>query len=82
VYQNCPNSSITVRFSVPGGTRPAVFLRVHDVSGREVATLLHEEQQPGTYEVTWDARGVAGSAYFYTLRSCGFRSMKTLLLIE
>ncbi|GIW91299.1 MAG: hypothetical protein KatS3mg109_1731 [Pirellulaceae bacterium] len=42
-------------------------LKVYDVLGREVVTLVNEVKQPGRYEVTFDASGLASGVYFYRL---------------
>ncbi|MGQ9820157.1 MAG: T9SS type A sorting domain-containing protein, partial [Candidatus Kapaibacteriales bacterium] len=46
-----------------------VSLKVFDAMGREVATLVNEELAPGTYERTFDAKGLASGVYFYQLRA-------------
>ena len=66
--QNYPNpfdGSTTVAYNVKNGGD--VSLRVYDLTGREVATLVDEAQQPGTYQAEWDARGMASGTYFLTL---------------
>jgi len=40
-------------------------LKIIDLLGREVATLVNEEMRPGSYEVTWDASGFPSGVYFY-----------------
>jgi hypothetical protein len=44
-----------------------VTLKVFDVLGREVATLVNEEKQTGKYSVQWDAQGIPSGVYFYQL---------------
>lgn len=44
-----------------------VILKVFDILGREVATLVNEQMKPGTYEVSFDANGLASGVYYYTL---------------
>ncbi len=59
-----------------------VSLRVFDVLGREVATLVDEEKTPGSYSVRWDA-GTAGSGtYFCRLESGGQHEIKKMLLMK
>ncbi len=45
----------------------SVSLKVYDITGREVATLVNEGLQPGTYEVEWNATNFASGVYFYKL---------------
>lgn len=81
--QNIPNPfnpTTTIRYAVP---RPArVTLRVFDVGGREVATLVDGEQAAGVHEVRWNAAGLASGVYFYRLRSDGFTKTKKLVLLK
>ncbi|MEK6571634.1 MAG: phosphodiester glycosidase family protein, partial [Bacteroidota bacterium] len=66
LYQNYPNPfnpSTRIRFEVAGSGY--VSLKVYDVLGREITTLVNEIKQRGTYEVEWDARGLASGVYFY-----------------
>lgn len=93
LHQNYPNPfnpTTTIRFAIPVGTRPAtetadkhaVSLRVYDVLGREVATLVNEVKQPGRYSVVFDAGNLPSGVYFSTLAADGFRQTKKLLLIK
>ena len=59
-----------------------VTLKVYDVLGREVSTLVDEVKQPGTYAVHWDASNVAAGAYFYRLQAGDFVAGKKLLLLK
>ncbi len=58
-----PSTTIGFRIPVSGFTS----LKVYDVLGREVATLVNEVKQPGSYKVMWDATGFASGVYFYRL---------------
>jgi hypothetical protein len=92
-YPNPFNPSTKIKFSIPVGTghAPSV-LRVYDLLGREVATLVNEYLQPGSYEVTFsaeggsasggDARGLASGVYFYRLQSGEFMQTRRLLLLQ
>jgi hypothetical protein len=61
-------------------------MKIHDLSGREVATLVNEIQSPGTYKVYFNARNqkdnssLASGVYFYTL-SAGNKSLSKKLLL-
>lgn len=81
--QNFPNPfnpTTSLRMGVP---YPAdVSLKIFDVLGREVATLVDEEQQPGTYTVVWDASHVAGGIYFARMQAGSFVQTRRLLLLK
>jgi photosystem II stability/assembly factor-like uncharacterized protein len=70
-YPNPFNPTTIIKFSVPlnkGGDRGlSVRLSIYDITGREVATLINEQLQPGTYEVLWDGTNYASGVYFYRL---------------
>jgi N-acetylmuramoyl-L-alanine amidase len=59
-----------------------VSLKVFDVLGREVATLVNENLQPGNYEVTFDATGLPSGVYYYRLTAGGFSSVRKMVLLR
>jgi hypothetical protein len=59
-----------------------VSLKIFDVLGREVGTLINEEKSPGTYEVTFDASSLASGIYYYELRTEKFSSVKKMMLLK
>lgn len=87
LYQNYPNpfnSETTVKFAIPSRTR--VTLRVNDILGRQVVTLLDKELLAGQYQIRWDGRDAAGNVvssgvYILSLEA-GFEqvSRKAILL--
>lgn len=79
-YSNPFNPSTTLSFSIRHST--FVILRVYDVLGREVATLVNEPKGPGAYEVGWDASGVAGGIYFYRLQAGSFAAVKKMVVLK
>jgi hypothetical protein len=82
-YPNPFNPSTKIRFEVPNkGLQPLVQIRVFDVLGREVSTLVNEQLQPGTYEVNFDATNFPGGVYFYKLTSNDFSETKKMVLIK
>lgn len=87
-YPNPFNPATRIPFSVrsSGGsaslTTGLVSLKVFDVLGREVATLVNERLQPGRYEVTFDASNLAGGVYFYKLQSGGLKETKRMMLVK
>ena len=77
-YPNPFNPSTTIRYSIPVDTRRGVSstnvsLRIYDILGREVATLVNQKQKPGNYEVIFSAssvnRRISSGTYFYRLIS-------------
>jgi hypothetical protein len=83
LYQNYPNpfnSTSVIRYDLPKSS--FVTLKVYDVLGREVSTLVNERQEPGVHQVNWQAKGFATGVYFYRLQSGGFVQTKKLTLIR
>ena len=87
--QNFPNPfnpSTTISYSIPAGTDGHSFqnvtLRVHDVSGKEIATLVNEQQKAGIYSVKFNASKLSSGVYFYTLHSGKFSETKKLVLMK
>jgi hypothetical protein len=81
--QNYPNpfnpaTRIPYSLQVSGFTS----LRVYDVLGREVTTLVNENLQPGSYEATWNAEGLSSGVYFYKLESRGFTQTRKMILMR
>jgi hypothetical protein len=71
-YPNPFNPSTTINYSIPVETRHAsslqyVTLKVYDLLGREIATLIDEYKTPGNYEATFNASSLPSGVYFYIL---------------
>ena len=82
-YPNPFNPTTSIRFTIPGGrTRVGVSLRVYDVLGNEVATLVNELLAPGTYERKFEATGRASGIYFYRLQAGSFTATRRLVFIK
>ena len=79
-YPNPFNSTTRIRFTIP--VRGFTTLKVYDVLGRKVATLLEEQLIPGSYEATFDGTDLANGVYFYRLHSGQFVETKKLLLLK
>jgi len=83
LFQNYPNpfnASTTIRFDIPASG--VVSLKVYNLLGQQVATLVNEVKQPGRYKVVWDASGQASGVYFYRLRSGEFAATRKLAIIR
>ena len=84
-YPNPFNPNTNIKFIIPSAkTRDRVFvqLKVYDVLGNENETLVDEEKQAGTYEITWYAEGLPSGVYFYQLKAGSFTETKKMLLIR
>ncbi|MEP0861173.1 MAG: T9SS type A sorting domain-containing protein [Ignavibacterium sp.] len=83
-YPNPFNPSTKIRFSIPnvGSELAQTVLKVYDVLGNEVATLVDEEKPAGVYEVEFDASHLASGVYFYKLNAGSFTETKKMLLIK
>jgi photosystem II stability/assembly factor-like uncharacterized protein len=87
-YPNPFNPSTRIKFDIPlsrgvsGGRGVSVKLIIYDILGREVATLVNEQLQPGTYEVEWDGTDYPSGVYFYKLTTDEFTETKKMVLIK
>lgn len=81
--QNFPNPfnpSTSIEYRVSSISN--VSLKVYDVLGKEVATLVNEEQSAGSYEVDFNASGLSSGMYFYKLQTDNFVETKKMLLLK
>jgi len=60
----------------------SVQLKIYDVLGNEVATLVNEEKTPGNYEVIFDASKLSSGVYLYTIKSGIFVQTRKMLLMK
>jgi subtilisin family serine protease len=82
-YPNPFNPKTKIVYEVPGsGSREFVELRVFDVLGREVTTLVNGERSVGSYSVEFDASNLASGVYFYRLRGSGFSITRKLMVLR
>jgi len=86
-YPNPFNPSTTIQYQLPEESK--VTLKVYDILGSEVVTLVNEEQQPGYYEVQFNASGHSGNArnlasgmYVYRLQAGEYVSVKKMMLLK
>ncbi|MCL5268741.1 MAG: T9SS type A sorting domain-containing protein [Bacteroidetes bacterium] len=79
-YPNPFNPSTTISYQLP--TSNYVTLKVFDVLGREVETLVNERQQAGTYTVRFTAANLPSGVYFYRLEAGTYHDTKKLLLLK
>ena len=89
-YPNPFNPSTTIRYEIPGQARNdnlLVVLKVYDVLGNEVATLVNEEKPAGSYEVEFSVGqnsilSISSGIYFYQLRAGKFVHTKKMILLK
>lgn len=79
-YPNPFNPSTTIQFDIPKLSK--VTLKIIDMLGREVATLVDEQLHPGEHKVIVDSRTLPSGVYFYRLQSEEFSATKKLLLMK
>ncbi len=83
LYQNYPNPfnpTTAIRFSL--AQRGRVSLKIFDILGREVATLVNEDLDAGLHQATFDASKFASGIYLYQVRAGNFTATKKLILLK
>ena len=86
-YPNPFNPTTNIRYHVTlaagsSTNNSFVSLKIFDVLGREVVTLVNEEQNAGTYEVSFDASKLPSGIYFYTLSSGDYKETRRMVLLK
>ena len=87
-YPNPFNSTTKIKFDIPQHTPyplsrgERTILKVYDILGKEVQTLVNEQLQPGMYEVTFDGGNLPSGVYFYQLSTGEFIETKKLILTK
>ncbi|MBV6478753.1 MAG: hypothetical protein HGGPFJEG_01510 [Ignavibacteria bacterium] len=83
LYQNFPNPfnpSTKIKFNVPQTGN--ISLVIFDAAGREVAELVNQVMSPGSYEYSFDARGLSSGIYFYKMKSDGYSEVKRMVYLK
>jgi hypothetical protein len=79
-YPNPFNPTTTIRYAIP---RPGhVILKVYNLAGQEVATLVSEKKPAGAHEVGWNAGDLPSGVYVYRLQAGEFNEAKKVLLVK
>ena len=81
--QNFPNPfnpTTVIRYQLPVAGN--VQLVIYDLLGREVAVLVNEKKEPGSYEVKFDGSGLSSGVYFYRIQAGDFVQTRRLLLLK
>jgi len=79
-YPNPFNPNTKINYSIP--SQSFVTLKVFDVLGRELRTLINKEQPLGNYEVEFNASGLTSGIYFYRIQAGQFVDTKKMLLVK
>lgn len=79
-YPNPFNPSTVISYSLPSAQQ--VTLKVYDMLGREVATLVNTRQEAGRYDVPFNAAGLASGIYLYRLQAGSFSEAKKMMLVK
>jgi len=83
LHQNYPNPfnpSTIIKYSIPQSSN--VIIRVFDIVGNEIETLVNEEQPIGTYEINWHAQNLPSGVYFYQLSAGNYLETKKMSLLK
>jgi hypothetical protein len=79
-YPNPFNPSTTFEYSI--AKQSSVLIRIYDLIGNEIETLVNEEKPVGTYELTWNASNLPSGVYFYQLQAGDFVETKKMILMK
>ena len=83
LYQNYPNPfnpTTTIRYEIPSNS--LVVLKVYDILGRDVATVVNEKQAAGVKTVAFRASGLSSGVYVYRLQASEFAQSRMMLLLK
>ena len=83
LYQNYPqpfNPSTTIKYQIPAAN--FVSLIIFDALGKEIAVLINEEKQAGTFEVVFDGSELPSGIYFYQIKTGNYIEIKKMVLIK
>ncbi|MBK7630373.1 MAG: carboxypeptidase regulatory-like domain-containing protein [Ignavibacteriales bacterium] len=86
-YPNPFNPTTSIRYSIPNvisteGRSLNVLLKVYDVLGNEIVTLVNEVKPSGNYEVEFNAKSISSGIYFYNLKAGSFFETKKMILLQ
>jgi hypothetical protein len=79
-YPNPFNPITTIRYDLP--VSGLVTLKVFDILGREISTLVNEEKEAGTYQIDFSSNGLSSGIYFYTLTSHNYSKTKKMVVMK
>jgi hypothetical protein len=79
-YPNPFNPITTISYSLP--KRSLVQIKIFDILGKEIATLVNEQKSTGTYSVQFNGSALASGIYFYKMQAGSFTETKKLILLK
>lgn len=79
-YPNPFNPTTTIRYAIPQAAN--VTVKIYDMLGNEVMTVVNEHQNAGTYAGSVDASNIASGVYFYTIKAGSFTDTKKMMLVK
>ncbi|MBL8016525.1 MAG: T9SS type A sorting domain-containing protein [Ignavibacteria bacterium] len=79
-YPNPFNPATNIKFEIP--KTGFVSLKIFDMIGNEISSLVSESKPPGSYDVSWDASNFPSGVYFYELRAGEFTERKKMVLVK
>ncbi len=79
-YPNPFNPTTKIKYSVAQAEN--VVIKVYDILGNEIKTLVNENKGTGTYEVTWYAENLPSGIYFYQMKSGSFTQIRKMILMK
>jgi predicted acyl esterase len=79
-YPNPFNPVTNINFELP--VKNLVTIKIYDILGRELAALVNEVKDAGSYNTVFDASGFSSGVYFYTIKSGSFTDTKKMLLVK
>ena len=79
-YPNPFNPSTIITYSIPRGS--FVTLKIYDILGNEIATLVNEEEPAGNYKINFNGNRLSSGVYFYRIQAGDLIATKKLILIK
>ncbi|GAB4290631.1 MAG: hypothetical protein Kow0098_09400 [Ignavibacteriaceae bacterium] len=79
-YPNPFNPSTVISYSLPRESK--VMMKVYNILGQEIITLVNQTQPAGSYKVSFDASSLSSGIYFYSLQTDGFNQVRKMMLLK
>jgi hypothetical protein len=88
LHQNYPNPfnpTTNIEYSIPSNVKletSNINLKIYDVLGREIKTLVNEIQKPGNYKIQFDGSNLSSGVYYYRIKYDSFVQTRKMLLLK
>lgn len=79
-YPNPFNPSTLIKFAVP--ERSKVLIKIYNITGEEIETLVNEEKDRGWYEIKFNKAGLSSGIYIYRMQAGSYVSTKKMMLVK